>query len=76
MHQLYRPQPGTPLEDLDTPCLILDLDALDRNMGVMADYYEGQSSKLRGHSKNHKTPRWRCGKSEGVAPSAESAPPK
>ena len=56
MHQLYRPQPGTPLEDLDTPCLILDLDALDRNMGVMADYYEGQSSKLRGHSKNHKTP--------------------
>ncbi len=56
MHELYRPQPGTPVADLDTPCLILDMDALDRNMGVMADYYEGRSSKLRGHSKNHKTP--------------------
>lgn len=52
----YRPQVGTPLEELDTPCLILDLDALDHNMGVMADYYSGRTSKLRGHSKNHKTP--------------------
>ena len=57
MDQHYRPQPGTPISELDTPCLILDMDALDHNMGVMADYYAGQSSKLRAHSKNHKTPR-------------------
>ena len=56
MDEHYRPQPGTPVEELDTPCLILDMDALDHNMGVMADYYEGRSSKLRGHGKNHKTP--------------------
>lgn len=56
MDPKYRPQIGTPVEELDTPCLILDLDALDHNMGVMADYYAGRSSKLRGHSKNHKTP--------------------
>jgi 3-hydroxy-D-aspartate aldolase len=56
MQQLYRPQPGTPVEELDTPCLILDMDALDHNMDVMANYYEGRHSKLRGHSKNHKTP--------------------
>ena len=56
MDQLYRPQPGTPLEDLDTPCLILDMDSLDHNMDVMAEFYEGRHSKLRGHSKNHKTP--------------------
>ena len=56
MDQHYRPMPGTPVEDLDTPCLILDLDALDNNMDVIAGYYEGRSSKLRGHSKNHKTP--------------------
>ena len=56
MQQLYRPQPGTPVEELDTPCLILDMDALDYNMDVMANYYEGRHSKLRGHSKNHKTP--------------------
>ncbi len=56
MQQLYRPQPGTPVEELDTPCLILDMDALDHNMSVMSNYYEGRHSKLRGHSKNHKTP--------------------
>ena len=27
----YRPLPGTLLEDLDTPSLIVDLDALDYN---------------------------------------------
>ena len=52
----YRPTVGTPIEELDTPCLILDMDALDNNMDVIADFYAGQSSKLRGHSKNHKTP--------------------
>lgn len=52
----YRPSAGTPVEELDTPCLVLDMDALDHNMEVMADYYQGSSSKLRGHSKNHKTP--------------------
>ena len=56
MHELYRPQPGTPVAELDTPCLILDMDALDANMGVMADFYGERDSKLRGHSKNHKTP--------------------
>ena len=56
MDQHYRPLPGTPVEELDTPCLILDMDALDHNMDVMAGYYAGQSSKLRPHSKNHKTP--------------------
>ena len=56
MQQQYRPMPGTPIEDLETPCLILDMDALDHNMDVMADYYEGRDSKLRPHSKNHKTP--------------------
>ena len=56
MDQRYRPPVGTPIEELDTPCLILDMDALDHNMGVMADYYQGRSSKLRGHGKNHKTP--------------------
>ena len=56
MDQHYRPLPGTPVEDLDTPCLILDMDSLDHNMDVMAGYYAGQTSKLRPHSKNHKTP--------------------
>ena len=56
MDEYYRPLPGTPMEELDTPCLVLDLDALDHNMDVIADYYADRPSKLRGHSKNHKTP--------------------
>ena len=56
MDQLYRPLPGTHVEELDTPCLILDMDALDHNMDVMASYYAGRASKLRPHGKNHKTP--------------------
>lgn len=56
MDEPYRPQPGTSVSELDTPCLILDLDAIDHNMGIMANYYAGRSSKLRAHAKNHKTP--------------------
>ncbi len=56
MPPAYEPQPGTPIEQLDTPCLILDLAALDHNMDVIADYYGERHSKLRGHSKNHKSP--------------------
>ena len=56
MPQAYEPQPGTPIEQLDTPCLILDMDALDHNMDVIAGYYGERHSKLRGHSKNHKSP--------------------
>ena len=44
------------MEDLDTPCLVIDMDDLDHNMAVIADTYEGRSTKLRGHAKNHKTP--------------------
>ena len=56
MDNSNRPTPGTLTGDLETPCLVLDLDALDHNMDVIADYYRGRSAKLRPHSKNHKTP--------------------
>ena len=44
------------MADLDTPCLVIDMDDLDNNMDVIANTYEGRGAKLRGHSKNHKTP--------------------
>ena len=28
MNEYYRPTPGTPMEDLDTPCLVIDMDDL------------------------------------------------
>ena len=56
MNEHYRPTPGTLIEDLDTPCLIIDMDDLDNNIDVIASTYAGTTAKLRGHAKNHKTP--------------------
>lgn len=46
---------GTPVEDLDTPVLLIDLDALRHNIGVIADHYLGRGIRLRPHGKNHKS---------------------
>lgn len=51
-----QPQIGTLIADLDTPCLILDLDKLEANMHYIKAFYSERTSKLRPHSKNHKTP--------------------
>ena len=37
----HTPLPGTPMEELDTPCLVIDLEALDSNMDVIADLLPG-----------------------------------
>jgi D-serine deaminase-like pyridoxal phosphate-dependent protein len=52
----YRPLPGTPVEELDTPCLLLDMEALEHNISLMAGYYADRPTKLRPHTKNHKSP--------------------
>ncbi|MBM3925031.1 MAG: DSD1 family PLP-dependent enzyme [SAR202 cluster bacterium] len=54
--EAMRPLVGTPVEDLDTPCLLLDMESVEHNMGVMARYYSDKKAKLRPHVKNHKTP--------------------
>jgi D-serine deaminase-like pyridoxal phosphate-dependent protein len=53
---LYRPIPGTGIEDLDTPCLLIDLDALEHNFRVIADTYRDRTCKMRAHIKNLKSP--------------------
>ena len=45
---------GSPLEDLDTPALLLDGPATDRNIRRMADFFQGRPGQLRPHFKNHK----------------------
>ena len=52
----YRPPIGTPLEDLDTPCLVLDLAAVEHNMNIVAETYRDTTCKMRAHTKNLKTP--------------------
>lgn len=38
-----------------TPCLMLDLDALERNVARMADFAEARGLALRPHAKTHKS---------------------
>jgi len=43
-------------QDLNTPVLILDQDALDRNIALMAGFAASKGLKLRPHAKTHKSP--------------------
>jgi D-serine deaminase-like pyridoxal phosphate-dependent protein len=43
-------------EDLPTPCMIVELDALERNLRTMADHCRTADIQLRGHVKVHKSP--------------------
>ena len=52
----YHPSIGTPINDLDTPCLLVDLDAFENNIGLVAETYRDTSVKMRPHCKNIKSP--------------------
>jgi 3-hydroxy-D-aspartate aldolase len=41
--------------DIQTPCLILDLDALERNIKKMGDYAKDHGMRHRSHGKMHKS---------------------
>jgi 3-hydroxy-D-aspartate aldolase len=43
-------------EDVDTPALVVDLNALDHNLDAMAAFCAGAGVKLRAHAKTHKSP--------------------
>jgi D-serine deaminase-like pyridoxal phosphate-dependent protein len=47
---------GMPLLEIDTPALLVDLDALERNLARMADAVAKTKAKLRPHAKTHKSP--------------------
>jgi len=47
---------GMPLEAVDTPALLIDLDAFERNIERLAQAVAGTPVKLRPHSKSHKCP--------------------
>ena len=56
MPQLPPAVPGMPLSEVDTPALVIDLDAFDRNLKRMADAVAGFGVRLRPHAKTHKSP--------------------
>ena len=57
---VWPPDPGaigTLVRDLDTPCLVLDLDLVERNLDRMDEALARTSVRIRPHTKTHKTPR-------------------
>jgi D-serine deaminase-like pyridoxal phosphate-dependent protein len=55
---LQRPpaEPGMSLSDVDTPALIVDLNAFEANLAKMAAIATAAGVKLRPHAKTHKSP--------------------
>ena len=47
--------PGMSEADIQTPCLILDLDALERNIRKMGEYAKAHGMRHRSHGKMHKS---------------------
>src|SRR6185437_9324123 len=47
--------PGMDEADIQTPCLILDLDALERNIRKMGEYAKTHGVRHRSHGKMHKS---------------------
>ena len=45
---------GDRVEDIDTPALVLELDAFERNLRTLADSVKGRPVRVRPHAKTHK----------------------
>jgi D-serine deaminase-like pyridoxal phosphate-dependent protein len=59
LHALQLPpaaRPGDALAAIDTPALVLDLDAFERNLAAMQAAADAAGVALRPHAKAHKTP--------------------
>lgn len=56
MYQLPPAQPGMSESEIETPALILDLDAFEFNLDTMARRVAGLGTRLRPHAKTHKSP--------------------
>ena len=47
--------PGAPVAAIDTPALVIDLDAMERNLARMAAFAREHRVRLRPHAKRHKS---------------------
>ncbi|MHC5543569.1 DSD1 family PLP-dependent enzyme, partial [Singulisphaera rosea] len=47
---------GLPVSDIDTPALLLDLDAFDHNVETMAGHLRSRKLNWRPHAKAFKSP--------------------
>jgi D-serine deaminase-like pyridoxal phosphate-dependent protein len=49
-------EPGMREDEIDTPALVIDLDAFEANLDLMAALLAPTGAKLRAHAKTHKSP--------------------
>jgi D-serine deaminase-like pyridoxal phosphate-dependent protein len=49
------PKPGDPISAVATPALVIDLDAMERNIAGLAAYAKQHGMRLRPHAKTHKS---------------------
>ena len=47
---------GDPTDAIDTPALVIDLDAFERNLDRMAAFAHETGIRVRPHAKTHKSP--------------------
>ena len=48
---------GMPVEEIETPALLIDLDAMEKNIETMGSYYRSKKgAALRPHQKGHRLP--------------------
>ena len=53
---MAEPKIGAPVDELDTPALLIDAAALEANIAAMAALCAGKPARLRPHAKTHKSP--------------------
>lgn len=51
---------GANLCDIETPALLLDLDAMESNLALMGEFCRSKNVRLRPHFKNHRAPALAC----------------
>lgn len=51
-----QPQPGDPIEVLDTPAMLIDLDLMEANIAKLMGRFQGSAVKVRPHLKTVKSP--------------------
>ena len=54
----FLPTPGTPVELIDTPAMIVDLDAAEANIRDMQQVVASGGASMRPHTKTTKSPYW------------------
>lgn len=55
MNASYLPKVGDAVASIDTPALVIDLDAMERNLAAMAAFAKAHGLRLRPHAKMHKS---------------------